>query len=233
MAVNGVGASQDWFIQDKTLGSSSVITGKDSSQMSMDDFFSLLTAQMTNQDMLNPQTDTDYIAQMAQFTTLQGINTIMEYQLSSYASSYAGKTVSIAYTGENGQLTKTEGLVSSVSFYDGEPKVVVNGVSYPLYSVMEIKSGASSSTGGTGETADPDEIETADGITMESASAYIGKNVTVEFEDGDGTDTAYGKVTGLSRHENGKVQVIIDGEAYYASRIIEVEGIPLAEEDDE
>lgn len=138
MAVTSMSGA-DSYINTSALTNKSVITGKDASQLTMDDFFNLLVAQMTNQDMMNPQSDTEYIAQMAQFTTLQGIQTIQEYQLSSYAASYTGKYVAIAHTNESGDLTKTEGYVSSVTYYDGDPKVVVNGISYPLYSVMEVK----------------------------------------------------------------------------------------------
>jgi len=142
-------SGQDSYLIKNQLGTKSVIQGKDASKLDMNDFFNLLVAQMTNQDMMNPTSDTEFIAQMAQFTTLQGIQTITEYQLSSYATSYVGKTVAIAYTSESsGQLTKTEGVVESVSFYDGEPKVKVNGFSYPLYAVMEVKVPGSSSSGG-------------------------------------------------------------------------------------
>lgn len=134
-------AGKDAYLKPNNINTKSVIMGRDASSLGMNDFFNLLVAQMTNQDMMNPQSDTEFVAQMAQFTALQGIQTIQEYQLSSYATSYVGKHVSIAYANENqnGSLTKTEGIVEKVSFYDGEPKVTVNGFAYPLYSVMEVK----------------------------------------------------------------------------------------------
>jgi len=155
MAVSGM-RGIDSYMNLSALTTSSAITGKDASQMDMNDFFNLLVAQMTNQDMMNPTSDTEFIAQMAQFSSLQGIQNIQEYQVSSYATSYVGKTVAIAYTSESGNLTKTEGVVDSVTFYDGEPKVVVNGVAYPLYSVMEIKVPGTGTDKDTDE-ADPDE----------------------------------------------------------------------------
>ena len=142
-----------YYINNNTsLTNKSVVMGRDASQLNMDDFFNLLTAQLKNQDMMNPQGDTEFIAQMAQFASLQGIQKLQEYQLSTYATSYVGKNVAIAHISDNGDITKTEGLVEKVSFYDGEPKVVVNGISYPLYSVMEIT--AKPSTGGNTNTED-------------------------------------------------------------------------------
>ena len=39
--------------------------------LGQDDFLKLLTMQMQNQDPMNPQTNTDFVAQMAQFTSLE------------------------------------------------------------------------------------------------------------------------------------------------------------------
>lgn len=211
MATTG-SVGSDYYIPNGGINSHSVIQGKDATEMNMDDFFSLLVAQMTNQDMMNPSNDTEYISQMAQFTTLRGMQVIQEYQLSSYATSYVGKTVAIAHTGEGGNLTKTEGVVDSVTFYDGEPKVVVNGVSYPLYSVMEVKVPGSASSGGE-----------SSGITQAEAAAYIGKTVTVRFEDEDEEEMEVkGVVTSVNTNDKGIVQVVIDGNEYPASGIVSV-----------
>ncbi len=114
------------------LNTKTAITGRSADELGMDDFFNLLVAQMTNQDMMNPTADTEYVAQMAQFTQLKGIETLQEYALSSYATSYIGKTVAIAHVANNGEMTRTEGVVDTVTLYDGEPQVVVGGISYPL-----------------------------------------------------------------------------------------------------
>lgn len=137
MPINAMNGN-DSYIKPDNISSNSTVKGKGADELGMEDFFNLLVAQMTNQDMLNPKNDTEYIAQMAQFTSLQGIQTIQEYQLSSYAASYVGKNVVISHIDKNNNITKTAGIVQSVSFYDGEPKVVINDVSYPLYSVMEV-----------------------------------------------------------------------------------------------
>ncbi|MDN5325489.1 MAG: flagellar basal-body rod modification protein FlgD [Moorella sp. (in: firmicutes)] len=43
-----------------------------------DDFLKLLAAQLQNQDPLNPVSDTDFIAQMAQFSALEQMNNLNE-----------------------------------------------------------------------------------------------------------------------------------------------------------
>jgi flagellar basal-body rod modification protein FlgD len=109
------------------------------SELGMNDFMTLLSAQMSNQDMMNPVSDTDFIAQMAQFSALQGVNTLQEYVLSSYAVSYTGKHVIISHHDElTNQLETVYGQVEKVTFMGGTPKVVVNGVEHDLHTVMEI-----------------------------------------------------------------------------------------------
>ena len=85
-----------------------------------DDFLRLLTVQLQFQDPLNPLSDTDFIAQMAQFSSLeqlQNMNKTLDKNLRSedqlyaafrnnLATSLVGKTVEIptsevAYDGEN------------------------------------------------------------------------------------------------------------------------------------
>jgi flagellar basal-body rod modification protein FlgD len=109
------------------------------SNLDMSDFMNLLVAQMVNQDMMNPVSDTDFIAQMAQFSSLQGIQTLQEYVQSSYAVSYAGKYVMIYHQNERtGNMEEIRGQVEKISFYQGSPVVYVDGERYYLHEVMEI-----------------------------------------------------------------------------------------------
>lgn len=202
--VNALGA--DILMRPNSITTTTAIRGKDASQMGMDDFFNLLVAQMTNQDMMNPTADTEYIAQMAQFTTLQGINTIQEYQLSSYAASYAGKNVTIAVENEmTGALETVTGAVESVTFYSGKPKVIVNGTAYDLHTVMEIN-------GGNGSLA-----------SLSAVSGYVGKTVKVGYKDEDANPVIVTGVVESVTLNDYKPCIVIDGKTYYASDIISVE----------
>ena len=61
-------------------------------ELGKDQFLELLVAQMNNQDPLSPQENGEFIAQLAQFSTVEGIgnlNTSMESLLSGYQSSQA------------------------------------------------------------------------------------------------------------------------------------------------
>lgn len=194
-----------------TITTSTAIQGKSANEMGMDEFFTLLVAQMTNQDMMNPEGNTEFIAQMAQFSALQGVKTIQEYQLSNYAVSYTGKNVTIAHINEStGDLETVSGVVEKVNFYDGSPKVVVNGTSYPLHEVMEVNSNNAAQN------------EQNAGSALNLVASYIGKTVTVT----DASDPANPKdVTGVVSSvtlKGGKPYVIVNGKEYVYTSITSV-----------
>lgn len=110
------------------------------SNLGMDDFLKLLAAQLANQDMMNPSQDTDFIAQMAQFSSLQSMDSMAKMTSFNQSTALVGKYVVVA-TYEKGktELTKVEGFVEKVNLFGKEPSIVVNGKEYNYANVMEIK----------------------------------------------------------------------------------------------
>ena len=226
--MSGINSVNDIFAPANTgITTSTAIQGKSADQMGMDDFFKLLTAQMTNQDMMDPQSNTDFIAQMAQFSSLQGMKTLQEYQLSSYAVSYVGKHVSIAIVNEQtGELERIEGLVESVKFYDGRPQVVVNGKAYELHTVMEVNVDPSQRTQtGNGDVKQPQNY-------TEALLMYKDKLVTLTYKDKDGNEQEITGVVETVRQRDSAFYVVIDGEEYLASAST-VKAIEEAPKDEE
>ena len=75
-------------------------------------FLKLLVAQLTNQDPLNPVEDKEFIAQLAQFTTveeLQNINTSMEELNSAYL-----RQQSVSAAGLIGQYIEAPGNMTTI-----------------------------------------------------------------------------------------------------------------------
>ena len=109
--------------------------------LGQNDFLKLLVAQMTTQDPLNPKADTDFAAQMAQFTSLEqtklmekNIAGLRDQQELLQASSLLGRTVQI----QTGKTTSVTGVVSAVQVTEGTPTIVVNGRGYDLSDLLNI-----------------------------------------------------------------------------------------------
>lgn len=109
--------------------------------LGQEDFLKLLTTQMVTQDPLNPQKDTDFIAQMAQFSSLEQSKT-MQQDISSLrsqnrilqADALLGQTVEL----EIAENEISSGVVSAVRIDDGVPKITVGGRTYDLEQVRMV-----------------------------------------------------------------------------------------------
>lgn len=112
--------------------------------LGQDEFFKLIAAQFSYQDPLNPQKDTDFIAQMAQFNTLDQTR-LMQSDLSGLRSQFKGLQAN-QFLGQWVSLqdpaTKAtvEGVVSEVRFNGGDPQLVVGDVPYDLSRVQLMRS---------------------------------------------------------------------------------------------
>jgi flagellar basal-body rod modification protein FlgD len=105
-------------------------TGKQ--MLGADDFMKLLTTQLTSQDPMNPMKDTEFISQMANFTSLEQMRTLSKSfesfttdQKLASAPSYLGRQVTI--TDATGDTT---GIVEAIKLKDGKPAIVINGKTY-------------------------------------------------------------------------------------------------------
>ena len=106
---------------------------REGSTMQMDDFLQLLTAQISNQDPLEPMKDTEFISQMANIASLEqmqqfskGFSSFADSHNNMVSQSYLGKYVEI----DDGISLKS-GLVSSVEkSEEGKLSISVDGKSY-------------------------------------------------------------------------------------------------------
>ncbi len=109
--------------------------------LNQDDFLKLLIAQLTTQDPLSPKKDTDFIAQMAQFSALEQSKS-MQSNLAQLradqellkANALIGRTVDI----QSGDGEAARGVVSAVEVRTGTPAVIVNGQAYSLNQLLAI-----------------------------------------------------------------------------------------------
>ncbi|HEY6225603.1 MAG TPA: flagellar hook capping FlgD N-terminal domain-containing protein [Verrucomicrobiae bacterium] len=111
------------------------------STLDQNDFLKLLVTKMSAQDPMNPQADTEFIAQMAQFSSLEQAKSmtadmamLKSQQEVLTANGLIGRNVAV--TGSDNKTI--QGMVTSVATNDGAPEVVVNGKNYSLDSVSLI-----------------------------------------------------------------------------------------------
>lgn len=110
-------------------------------ELGKDAFMTLLVAQMQNQDPLNPSTDTEFISQLAQFSSLeqmQNLNTTLNNQ---NAFGLVGKNVIVNVGSSKGETTNTvAGYVQYVEMKDGKAYLAINEELYSiddLYTVID------------------------------------------------------------------------------------------------
>lgn len=139
MSVDAVSSNKSATAPVSNLGQVSRIP---SQVLDQDDFLKLVMAQMTAQDPLNPKKDTDFIAQMAQFSALEQSRTMQSdmAQLRSeqqvlQANSLIGRQVTVL----DDSKTILGGQVSAVHMLDGSPRLVVGGDDYSLSQVLTIQ----------------------------------------------------------------------------------------------
>ena len=102
--------------------------------LTQQDFLNLLVAQMTAQDPMNPESNTDFAAQMAQFTALSTSQATQADMQLDEANNLLDRTVTL----QGANNTSITGTVTGVQMVDGAPQLVVNGSSYDLSKLLAI-----------------------------------------------------------------------------------------------
>ncbi len=130
-------------IESLGTATSATPTGKSSStQMDKDLFLKLMVAQLRNQDPMNPQDSAEFLAQTAQFTSLEKLEAVAEQssqalaaQMAFGASTLAGRAVT--YLGDDG-LSEISGKVDSVRFGAAGPMLSIGGKDVPIANVVTV-----------------------------------------------------------------------------------------------
>ena len=112
---------------------------KTSNELGKDDFLKLLITQLQNQDPTSPMENTEFISQMAQFSSLEqmtnmssSFSKMASFINSSEAASTIGKTVEL----DIGD-TAVQGVVAGATRGEN-PQVLVNGMYYSMDKIKAI-----------------------------------------------------------------------------------------------
>lgn len=118
------------------------IVDSSNNELGMDDFFQLLTTQLTAQDPLNPMDNTEFISQMATFSSLTQMEQIadntavtQEQQLAAATVNLLGKQVE--GTSPDGQVVT--GIVDRVELIDEQMVPFVGDVQVPFDSIYKVE----------------------------------------------------------------------------------------------
>jgi flagellar basal-body rod modification protein FlgD len=117
--------------------SSVVASSSNDSMVSKDTFLQLLITQLKNQDPLDPQDSSEFIAELASFSSLEqmsNMNTEMETVLEMSATSLIGKTATVI----DGNSNEISGTIEGIVYYADGPAIKVDGTDYPFSSVQNI-----------------------------------------------------------------------------------------------
>lgn len=173
----------DGKIQETASSGSSISNSSESgSSLGKDAFLQLLVTQMKYQDPLDPQDNSEYIAQLATFSQLEELQNMSNTIQISQASSLTGETVIMkTKSSVTGELMYVTGTVDYVVIESNKAYLCINGGKYSIDDLDTVidadywekykdailnggsdGSGSTDSTTGSGSTGETDPDETDD-----------------------------------------------------------------------
>lgn len=145
--------------------------------MGKDEFLKILAEQLANQDPMSPMSDTDFIAQMAQFSALEQMQELNATFSSSQAYSLIGKNVLANTTDSSGKSIQIYGEVTGIVRQNNKDYLHIGQYLVTASSVSAVYDDNSM-----------DEI-------ISQAAGLVGKTIEAEIPGGNGTAEAI-KVSG-------------------------------------
>ncbi|WP_411830321.1 flagellar hook capping FlgD N-terminal domain-containing protein [Paenibacillus alba] len=117
---------------------------KDKTTLGKDDFLKILITQLQNQDPTQPLQDKEFIAQMAQFTSVEQLTNMagemkLMRQSLGFVSGLIGKSITWTDIDSSGASEEKSGIVDSITFKDGNQYANVKGVEIPLDKLKKIE----------------------------------------------------------------------------------------------
>lgn len=211
MAVSPMAEIKDGkVVESQTAQSLAKSRTKNKSTLDKDAFLGLLVAQMKYQDPLEPTSNTEFVAQYAQFSSLEQMQNMANTMELTRASSMVGKVVIVTTTDSVGRETQIEGRVDYVTYENGKSFVSIDGGLYSLEDVYAVE-----------DQTYLDTVELATQFMMAIDKLPIIDNITLDDADTiDALNTIYNK---MSDYEKSFVaKAYLDKLEEYTKRIAEL-----------
>lgn len=190
MAVESVSSNDNYSLPEKSR-----VPKK---ELDRNDFLNLMMKQLQNQNPLEPQSNEEFIASMAQFNSLQSLSAIDKNTQYSQAMGLIGKSAVLR------QLNKEPvvGIIQGAGIIDSQIVVHINGFSYSAADIVSVTEPAGVNSSG---------------LNLLQAAVMIGKEVSIT----EGEETVNGIVEKVGL-ENGSLKIYMGGLAYDISNITEI-----------
>lgn len=186
----------------------SALSGSGTS-VNMETFLKLLVAQLQYQDPLNPQSDTEFVSQLAQMTSLEQMQDLNSAFSSVKAYNLVGKLANAVVTdADTGESKNVCGTIDSIVNKSGTYYAVIGSNVVDISNIQQVF-----------------DSDTSGGDSVVLYSDLIGKTVTGTYADTDGKkQTVTGAVTSVSTGSDGAVYAHIGETAVAVSDITGVSG---------
>lgn len=190
-------------------------------------FMQLLVAEMTNQDPLEPTSNTEFISQLATFSQMQYARDSSKYSMANYAASLVGKTATASRMEGKNLITKT-GIVESVTRNESNNSytVKIDGESFDLSKITAVKDTEKSETGSSDAILN---TQNALGDSIARASGMIGMYATVNKVENEVTTKDEGFIAAI-RVQDGVISAVINDKVYALADISEVTYATIVDE---
>lgn len=124
------GVLQDTSASGTTASSTS---SADNSSLDKEAFLQLLVTQMQYQDPLEPTSNTEYISQLATFSSLEAMQNLQSTSSNSMAASLVGENVIMKTTSSTtGSTSYVSGVVDYVVYEEGKAYLSINDTLYSI-----------------------------------------------------------------------------------------------------
>jgi flagellar basal-body rod modification protein FlgD len=186
---------------NSTAASQTTATAKTAQNggLGKDDFLKLLVTQMKYQDPLQPTDNTQFVAQLAQFSSLEQMTNVAQIMSSTQANDMIGKQ--IIWTDDTG--AQQSGIVTAAKFANGTASLVVGDTEVSLDQVNAVT-----------------DIQYADPSTLAmQAYSLVGKQITWL----DSTQAEQSGVVSSVKMDNGVPTLVVGGKTVSLGSVLSVQ----------
>lgn len=145
MSTTVTGTTSDYWKKPTSVDSGSTAGGTDSLS-TVDSFLKILASELQNQDPTEPVSNTEYVAQLAQFNSLQQMSSLNGSMSKFQAYSLIGMEVSYSATDSTGKSISGTGIAKSVVTDSNDVYVMVDGNKIKLSSITKVETPTTTTT---------------------------------------------------------------------------------------